>query len=1415
VTLTTGALTLDPVAYLTGTDSFVASGPLTMSYGSHLSTSGTVDAYGGLTIDANPYVPALSGTTLNNHGTATLDTTAGAQVFLLQGATINNLAGATFTIIGPGGALVDQDNSAVAFNNAGTLTCDVSTGGDFDMSSVAVANSGWVDVQQGTLGLGNVTNSGTVTVTRGTNLNVGDYTQTGGSTVLDGATINGGSLEINAGALVGIGTISGCVASGGRVIPGGGAAALLTIKGSYTQSATGSLNIAIGGTIAGSQYSQLAVSGASSLSGTVNVALINGFQPALGNTFQPLTFASSSGAFGFYNGIVLGNRLLLDPTLNPTNLTLTVQPAVTTTTLAAPPSPSVSGQSVTFTAAVTVALPPTTIDPVPTGVVTFYDNGTSIGTGMLSVVSGQDQATFTTNKLSTASHPITAEYTSGDGNFVPSAVSSAVTEVVDPASTTTSVGSSGTPSVHGQSVTFTATISVVGPGSTAVAYPTGAVTFYDGSTSIGIGMLSVVSGQDQATFSTTSLSTATHSITAAYTSGDGNFTANPASTAISQMVNKDTTTTTAGASPSSANLGQTVTFTATVMANSPGSGTPTGTVDFYDTTTSTDLTPGGIALSSGTASFSTTSLAAGPHTIKATYSGDGNFVTSSGTATTITIGQTIFVLDPSAGGALSLSGSASINISGGLYVDSSSSSALSVSGAPSVKASVVDVHGGVQKSGSPSFSPAPVTGAAVVTDPLASLPLPSTSGLTNYGAENLSGASSATIKPGIYSSISVSGSASLTLSAGTYIIEGGGFAVSGAGSVTGSGVMIVNAGSDYPNTGGTYGSISLSGSGSYKLTPPISGTYAGIVIFQTRDNSKAMTVSGAASGMTGTIYAAAASLTISGSGALNAALDVDTLTMSGAAVANTVTLSTPSGTVAYAPNQIRDAYGINPLGLDGTGQTIAIVDAYDDPSIFQAVDAFDSQFTLTDSGPTLYSQYGPASSFLTVLNQYGQATYLPSTDPNGPGTDNWEVEEALDVEWAHAIAPGAQIILVEANSQSLSDLMASVATAAAQPGVSVVSMSWGFAEGQAVFASDEALYDSYFDVPGVTFVASTGDYGAADPEYPAFSPNVVAVGGTSLTLNADNSYNSETGWGYYSNSVGAFIGSGGGISLYEPEPAYQQGVQSTGYRTTPDVSMVADPATGVWIADTYNLDPNNPFEIVGGTSVSAPAWAGLFALVNQGRATAGETSLNSSTPTDAQQALYMLPQSDYNSITSGDNGYTANAGYNLVTGLGTPVANLLVPDLIAYQGAGTAYTGSGVGALQDAGLVNSGASSSSTMDVFSVFDALTVAQRGLGDAQGQATNAAIGTPSAAITAGRRASEGLDRETARATYLAMGRIANPSYDRMLGRGTNPGQTAAIDQVLGTLPDMNADDTLIGDLALEQVSVGAPPRHRLHD
>jgi hypothetical protein len=648
----------------------------------------------------------------------------------------------------------------------------------------------------------------------------------------------------------------------------------------------------------------------------------------------------------------------------------------------------------------------------------------------------------------------------------------------------------------------------------------------------------------------------------------------------------------------------------------------------------------------------------------------------------------VIVLSPSAAAALSLSGNAQLQVSGPVDVDSSSSSAISASGNAEVTAGSIQVVGRVQSSGNAHLSPSPVTGVASFGDPLANLPVPSVSG--SKSSVSLSGNSSQTINPGIYSQISVSGNANLTLEPGVYVIAGGGFSVTGNANVSGSGVMIYNAGSNYPNTGGSFGVINLSGNGRISLTPISTGTYAGILAFQSRDNTSAVGLSGNGIVMPGgTIYAPAAPLTITGNGQFKGSLVVGTLSASGNAIAQ---LSTGNGDIAYTPAQVRTAYGINNLTLDGTGQTIAIVDAYDDPDIYQSVEAFDAQFSLTSSGTTLDQLYGPASSFLTVLNQQGQTSPLPVTDPGGPGTDNWELEEELDVEWAHAIAPGAQIVLVEAYSQSLADLMAAVATAARQPSVSVVSMSWGFPEGQTVLAQDEATYDPYFTTPaghqGVTFVASTGDYGAAVPMYPAMSANVVAVGGTSLTLNADNSYNSETGWGSYSTTLGVYLGSGGGLSQYEGEPAYQDDVQSTGSRTTPDVSFLADPATGVWIADPYNLGTANPWEVVGGTSLSAPAWAGLIALADQGRVAGGEATLGTAGPTEAQSALYSLSASDYHAVTSGSNGYSAGPGYNLVAGLGTPVANLLVPDLVAYTGGPVSATP--VAPLSAADLVQSG-----------------------------------------------------------------------------------------------------------------------------
>jgi len=671
--------------------------------------------------------------------------------------------------------------------------------------------------------------------------------------------------------------------------------------------------------------------------------------------------------------------------------------------------------------------------------------------------------------------------------------------------------------------------------------------------------------------------------------------------------------------------------------------------------------------------------------------------------------ESIFVLNSQSSGALTISGNADIAMAGELVVDSSSSSGLLASGNAGVTASGgVLVVGGVSKSGNARAAKTGTPGGT--GDPLANLPEPPASGPVQ--SVSLSGNSTKTISAGTYSSISVSGNAGLTLNPGVYVIKGGGMTVSGNASISGNGVLIFDAGSNYPATGGSFGSITLSGNGTFNLSAATTGPYAGIVIFQSRDNTRALALGGnAQTGINGVIYAANAPLTLSGNAHVGTAqiqptLVTGTLSLSGNSVFQ---LSAPTdGTAVYGPDQIRTAYGINGVGFDGTRQTIAIVDAYDNPAIYQAVDMFDNEFGTTTGGTSLFDQYGPASAFLTVLNQNGQPGNLPGVDPTGPELANWEMESALDVEWAHAMAPGANIILVEANSQSLSDLMVSVQTAASQPNVSVVSMSWGFTEGQAVLAQDEAQYDSYFTSPGVTFVASTGDYSSANLEYPAVSPNVVAVGGTSLQLNPYNSHNSESGWGSYSNAFGGFIGSGGGVSQFEAEPSYQLGVQSTGYRTIPDVSFVADPNTGAWVADPYNITSGTPFEVAGGTSLSAPSWAGLFALVNQGRNAAGLQNLNAGNRTEALQALYGLPQSDYNVISSGTNGgYNAAAGYNLVTGLGTPIAGNLVRDLIA----GTVAISGGVAPISASLNANTGFSAGAagtTANVMNIFAALTL-----------------------------------------------------------------------------------------------------------
>ena len=355
----------------------------------------------------------------------------------------------------------------------------------------------------------------------------------------------------------------------------------------------------------------------------------------------------------------------------------------------------------------------------------------------------------------------------------------------------------------------------------------------------------------------------------------------------------------------------------------------------------------------------------------------------------------------------------------------------------------------------------------------------------------------------------------------------------------------------------------------------------------------------------------------------------------------------PSG---LTPAQLRHAYGLDLITGDGTGQTIAIIDAYDAPTIQADLTAFDKYWT--GKGFNL-----PDPPSFKKVSQTGSTTLLPPPDPSGPG--GWGVETSLDVEWSHVLAPKANILLVEANSPTTANLItAAVGYARSQPGVVAVSMSFGTSGD---FSGEKAL-DSTFTTPvghtGVTFLASTGDSGAPGG-YPAYSPNVVAVGGTTLTLDAKGNYLSETAWG----SLPFGGATGGGISTIEAQPSYQKGVvtQSASKRTIPDVAFDADPVSGVPVFDTTDFGAKTPWEQVGGTSLSCPCWAGIIADTDQLRVAAAGKPLDG--PTQTLPTLYSIPASDFNDITVGNNGFNAGVGYDLTTGRGTPLLPILPSDV--------------------------------------------------------------------------------------------------------------------------------------------------------
>jgi subtilase family serine protease len=337
-------------------------------------------------------------------------------------------------------------------------------------------------------------------------------------------------------------------------------------------------------------------------------------------------------------------------------------------------------------------------------------------------------------------------------------------------------------------------------------------------------------------------------------------------------------------------------------------------------------------------------------------------------------------------------------------------------------------------------------------------------------------------------------------------------------------------------------------------------------------------------------------------------------------------------TAAYGLDSITFPTGSGTVKGDGTGQVIALIEAYHDPTLRSDLTTFDREFNLPDPPQ------------LIVADQAGGIT-----------NSGWALEESMDVEWAHAIAPGATILVVEAHSQSRQALIAAVNAARHTPGTVAISMSWGFNE-----TATEAQYNSVFTTPAghraITFFAASGDSGpAAGAEWPAVSPTVVSVGGTSLNLGFSGQYQSETAW----------VDSSGGLSQFEREPGFQRSVQGTGKRGTPDVAFDGDPDTGVRVYQSSLYSDQGSGEVVGGTSLGAPAWAAIIAIADQGRALEGKSPLDGATQT--LPTLYSVPSSDFNVVPPlGDRTSAAvAAGTNPYTGRGTPIGQPLVADLVA------------------------------------------------------------------------------------------------------------------------------------------------------
>ncbi|MCX4434928.1 MULTISPECIES: S53 family peptidase [Streptomyces] len=331
--------------------------------------------------------------------------------------------------------------------------------------------------------------------------------------------------------------------------------------------------------------------------------------------------------------------------------------------------------------------------------------------------------------------------------------------------------------------------------------------------------------------------------------------------------------------------------------------------------------------------------------------------------------------------------------------------------------------------------------------------------------------------------------------------------------------------------------------------------------------------------------------------------------------------ATPSG---YGPSNLQSAYGLTSAAAsNGSGETIAIVDAYNDPNAEADLAKYRSYYGL--------SACTTANGCFKKVSQTGSTTSLPSSDAG------WSEEISLDVDMASAICPNCNILLVEATSATMANLGKAV-NEAVTLGAKYVSNSYGGSE-----SSSDTTYDtSYFNHPGVAITVSAGDsgYGA---EYPAASKYVTSVGGTALSTSSNSRGWTESVW-----ETSSTEGTGSGCSSYDAKPTWQTD-SGCSKRTIADVSAVADPATGVSVYDSYGVTAG--WYTFGGTSASSPIIAGVYAL--------GGTPSSSSYPASFPYA--SAGTSALNDVTSGSNGScgssylcTAKSGYDGPTGWGTP-----------------------------------------------------------------------------------------------------------------------------------------------------------------